>query len=109
MTDLRNTTWYKREFEKWLHDFKNDDVKIFDEWMHKFKKTNVCDDEEFKEKCDKELRRMFREKIWEPMIMERIDREYREVEELLQKELLQKSYSVTEENIYEPVLFTKFD
>ena len=110
MTDLRNTTWYKREFEKWLHDFKNDDVKIFDEWMDKFKKTNVCDDEEFKEKCDKALRRMFREKIWEPMIMERIDRENREVEELLQKELLQKSYSVTEP-IYadEPVLYTKLD
>ena len=109
MTALRNTTWYKREFEKWLHDFKNDDAKIFDEWMDKFKKINVCDDEEFKEKCDKELRRMFREKIWEPMIMERIDRENREVEELLQKKLLQKSYPVTEENIYEPVLFTKLD
>ena len=112
MTDLRNTEWYKREFEKWLHDFKNDDTKIFDEWMDKFKKINVCDDEEFKEKCDKELQWVFDEKIWKPMILERIDRESREVAELLQKGLLQKSYSVTDdEPIYadEPVLYTKLD
>ena len=46
------------------------------------------------------------------MMMERIDRENREVAELLQNGLLQKSYSVTvDEPIYadEPVLYTKLD
>ena len=50
--------------------------------------------------------------FWVPMMLERIDRENREVAELLQKGLLQKSYSVTvDEPIYadEPVLYTKLD
>ena len=106
------SSWYKREFEKWLYAFKNDDKKFFDNWVDKFKKANACDDEEFEERCDKEFHQIFREFFWVPMMLERIDRENREVAELLQKGLLQKSYSVTvDEPIYadEPVLYTKLD
>ena len=68
-----NLVWYRREFEKWLNDFKNNDKKVFDKWLNKFKKTNACDDEEFEASYNKELHQIFREYVWEPMLMDRIN------------------------------------
>ena len=69
-----NLTWYRREFEKWLNDFKNNYKKDFDKWLNKFKKTNAYDDdEEFEARYNKELHQIFREYVWEPMLLERIN------------------------------------
>ena len=67
------SSWYRREFEKWLYDFKNTDKKVFDNWLNKFKKTNTGDDEEFEARCNKELHQIFKEFIWEPMLMDAIN------------------------------------
>ena len=92
---------YGREFEKWLYEFKNEDIKVFDNWMDKFKKNNVCDDEEFEERYNKELHQIFREFIWVPMLMERIETE----NELLDKE----PHLISKENSWEPMIFARID
>ena len=66
---------YRREFDKWLNDFKNNYRKDFDKWLAGFKKTNVYDDEEFETRYNKELHLIFRENVWEPMLLARIDKE----------------------------------
>ena len=66
---------YRREFEKWLYDFKINHGKDFDKWLTAFKKTNAYDDEEFESRYNKELDRIFRESVWEPMLLERINSE----------------------------------
>ena len=66
---------YRREFAKWLHDFKNNYGKDFDKWLAGFKKNNVYGDEEFETRYNKELHRIFREAVWEPMLLARIDTE----------------------------------
>ena len=66
---------YRREFDKWLYDFKNNYGKAFDKWLARFKKTHVYDDEEFEARCNKELHLIFRETEWEPMLLARIDKE----------------------------------
>ena len=90
---------YGREFDKWLYEFKNDDIKVFDKWLARFKKNNVCDDKEFEERYNKELHQIFREFIWVPMLMERIETE----NELLDKEPNSK------ENSWEPMIFARVD
>ena len=65
---------YRREFDKWLNEFKNNG-KVFDKWLARFKKTNAYDDEEFETRCNKELHQIFREYIWVPMLLERIETE----------------------------------
>ena len=79
------SSWYKREFEKWLYAFKNEDKKVFDIWLDKFKKANACDDEEFEERCNKEFHQIFREFFWEPMIMDIINRQNEEVHQILKE------------------------
>ena len=79
-TNLKNKTAvspndYGREFEKWLYEFKNSDRKVFDKWLARFKKTNAYDDEEFEERYNKELHRIFRETVWVPMLLDRIETE----------------------------------
>ena len=68
-------TWYRREFEKWLNDFKNNYKKDFDKWLAGFKKTNAYDYEEFEARYNKELHRIFKENVWEPMLLARISSE----------------------------------
>ena len=67
--------WYRREFEKWLYDFKINYGKDFDKWLTAFKKVNACDYEEFEARYNKELHQIFREAVWEPMLLTRIDSE----------------------------------
>ena len=69
------STGYRREFEKWLYDFKINQGKEFDKWLNQFKKTNAYDGEEFEARYNKELHRIFRESVWEPMLLERINSE----------------------------------
>ena len=76
-----NLTWYRREFEKWLDNFKNNYKKDFDKWLNKFKKTNAYDDEEFEARYNEELHRIFREAVWEPMLLDRINREHEQLYE----------------------------
>ena len=66
---------YRREFDKWLNDFKNNYRKDFDKWLAGFKKTNVYDDEEFEARYNKELHQIFKETVWEPMLLARISSE----------------------------------
>ena len=91
---------YGKEFDKWLYEFKNADIKVFDKWLARFKKNNVCDDKEFEERYNKELHQIFRECVWVPMLMERIETESIE---RIDKEPNSK------ENSWEPMIFARID